>query len=47
MKLNNGKEIEDFFCQLTEIGQLLTKPDHEIMKTGAVLNKRQCLGKVV
>ena len=33
MKLNNGKEIKDFFCQLTEIGQLLTKPDHEIMTT--------------
>ena len=31
MKLNNGQEIEDFFCQLTEKGQLLTKPDHEVM----------------
>jgi hypothetical protein len=31
MKLNNGQEIEDFLCQLTEKGQLLTKPDHEVM----------------
>lgn len=31
MKLNNGQEIENFFCQLTEKRQLLTKPDHEVM----------------
>ena len=31
MKLRNGQVIEDFFCQLTEKGQLLTKPDHEVM----------------
>jgi len=31
MQLAPSQEIEDFFCQVHEKGQLLSKPDHEIM----------------
>lgn len=31
MKLIDGQEIEDYFCQMTEKAQLLSKPDHEVM----------------
>ena len=31
MQLAPSQEIEEFFCQVQEIGQLLSKLDHEIM----------------
>ncbi|VDI23642.1 Hypothetical predicted protein [Mytilus galloprovincialis] len=31
LKLNPGQEIEDFYCQLVEKADLLSKPEHEVM----------------
>jgi hypothetical protein len=40
MKLNDGQEIEDFFCQLTEKGQLLTnKGNNKITELRTILQR--------
>ncbi|CAC5399620.1 unnamed protein product [Mytilus coruscus] len=31
LKLNTGQEIGDFYCQLVEKAELLSKPEHEVM----------------